>query len=614
MAKGQLFKALAISLILLTALAAVAAIKPTPIANAATTGTFGNTAVGPYIDRTPVGDKDSCRYQATETGTITSVSMYIQTANAPVSFAVYSDNNGQPDQLLGQSSYVTTTGNSWVTAPVSAPVTAGQNYWLTVMCDSMVYWNYGFDATAAAGNGVEASTASYSESYGDFTLWGPATFSMYATYTTTGSSTPTATPTPTPTPSPTSDPQTNTATFGYTTVGQYTDRTPLDNKDSCRYQASQSGTMTSISMYIQTGNAQVRYAVYSDNNGQPGQLLGQTDLVNTAANSWVTAPISVPITAGQYYWLTVMASSMIYFNYDFTSQAISGNGVDSSMTYSESYGDFTLWGPATFSMYATYTTTEPTTPTNTPTPTATPTPTPTQTPTPTATPTPTPTPTPTSTPTNPSATPVWSTDAEISSLSQLGMNYYVEQGGSGDSVQITSAMANSGSRSFQLSTSNGRIELDLYPGSMIQNDIYVSFYAYVPSSFQIGSYLTIFQLEGSILPNYEPIWAFMIRPDNNNNVILYGRDNNGDKLGNDGVQADSGMSFPRDQWVHIEYYTHIASNGRIEAWMNGAKLWDVSCDTSGLKLTPMYFSPMVYGSSGTIYVDDIAMYNTNIRG
>jgi hypothetical protein len=604
MAKGQLFKALAISLILLTALAAVAAIKPTPIANAATTtGTFGYTAVGPYIDRTPVGDKDSCRYQAPQTGTITSVSMYIQTADAPVCFAVYSDLNGQPDQLLGQSSYVTTTGNSWVTAPVSVPVTAGQNYWLTVMCTSMVYWNYGFDAGAAAGNGVETSTASYSSSYGAFTLWGPATFSMYATYTSTEASTPTTTPTPTvtPTPTPTSTPQQNAAKFGYTTVGQYTDRTPLNNKDSCRYQATQSGTMTSVSMYIQTGNAQVRYAVYSDNNGQPGQLLGQTGLVNTAANSWVTAPISVPITAGQYYWLTVMATSMVNFNYDFGQSTLAGNGVESTTTYSNSYGAFTLWGGATFSMYATYTpsgNTQPVTPT--PTPTA----------------TPTPTPTPTTTPSNPttSATPVWSNGAEISSLSQLGMNYYVEQGGSGDSVQITSAMAHSGSRSFQLTTYNGRIELDLYPGSQIQNDIYVSFYAYVPSSFQIGSYLTIFQLEGSILPNYEPIWAFMIRPDNSNHIILYGRDNNGDKLGNDGVQADSGVSFPRDQWVHVEYYTHIASNGRIEAWMNGAKLWDVSCDTSGLKLTPMYFSPMVYGSSGTIYVDDIAMYNTNIRG
>jgi hypothetical protein len=65
--------------------------------------------------------------------------------------------------------------------------------------------------------------------------------------------TPTTTPTPTTSPTSTQTQTTTavtTAAFGYTQVGPYTDRTPVGDKDSCRYQAPQTGTITSISMYI----------------------------------------------------------------------------------------------------------------------------------------------------------------------------------------------------------------------------------------------------------------------------------------------------------------------------------------------------------------------------
>jgi len=120
-------------------------------ANAATTATFGNTHIGNYTDRTPVGDKDSCRYKAPEDGILTSISMYILTGNTQVRYGVYDDLNGQPNNLLGQSDLVTTTANSWVTASLTVPVTAGKSYWLTVTSTTMVYWTT--DAGAAAGNG-----------------------------------------------------------------------------------------------------------------------------------------------------------------------------------------------------------------------------------------------------------------------------------------------------------------------------------------------------------------------------------------------------------------------------------------------------------------------------
>ena len=94
-------------------------------------------AVGLFIDRTPIGEKDSCRYQSPKSGTLNSISMYIQTANAAVRFGIYSDLNGRPNQLLRVGAdLVTTTGNSWVNAPISVPVfarpkTTGSQFYLT---------------------------------------------------------------------------------------------------------------------------------------------------------------------------------------------------------------------------------------------------------------------------------------------------------------------------------------------------------------------------------------------------------------------------------------------------------------------------------------------------
>jgi hypothetical protein len=57
-------------------------------------------------------------------------------------------------------------------------------------------------------------------------------------------------------------------------------------------------------MYIQTSGALVRYAVYTDLNGQPDRLIAQSQIVVTHGNDWTTALIYAPIEAGQNYWLT----------------------------------------------------------------------------------------------------------------------------------------------------------------------------------------------------------------------------------------------------------------------------------------------------------------------
>ena len=378
---------------------------------AASPATFGYTQVGQNTDMLVAGYKDSCRYLASESGTVNSISMYVQTANAQVRFGVYSDQNGKPSQLLAQSNQVATAANQWVTASLTASIVAGQYYWLTVTTNAPIRYYIDYASGGASGYAIE-STTTMSTNYGAFTAYTAVKYSMYATYTAAVSvpapspiATPTpkpttvpiATPTPKPTTVPIATPTPVSGFFGNTHVGQYVDTLVQGYKDSCRYLASESGTVNSISMYVQTANAQVRFGVYSDQNGKPSQLLAQSNQVATAANQWVTASLTASIVAGQYYWLTVTTNAPIRYYIDYASGGASGYAIESTTTMSTNYGAFTAYTAVKYSMYATYTAAVSV---PAPSPIATPTPKPTTAPT--ATPTPTPTPTHTS---NPNTTP-----------------------------------------------------------------------------------------------------------------------------------------------------------------------------------------------------------------
>jgi hypothetical protein len=223
--------------------------------------------------------------------------------------------------------------------------------------------------------------------------------------------------------------------------------------------------------------------------------------------------------------------------------------------------------------------------------------------------------------TNSPVQPVWSSNAETLSKDEIGIRFGVHGNGSpNDRVTITTTKAHSGTESFMLTTDDGRVELHFYPSDLIENEFYFSWWTYIPSSVtaqpNIGEWLNIFQLEGSILPGWNPIYGICIGSwQAENNTTLFGLDNNNKEYPPNGVLADSRRTFPRDQWVHLEFYCRIGTNGGLQAWMNDAKLWSVSgIDTSGLHEAEMYFMPCIYGTNGTIYVDDMALYNVNMNG
>jgi len=419
------------------------------------------------------------------------------------------------------------------------------------------------------------------------------------------------------------------ATFGNTIVGPYTDRTPVGDKDSVMYQAPETGTMTSISMYIQTGGALVRYAVYTDLNGQPDQLIAQSQIVQTTENSWVTAPIEAHIEAGQNYWLTVASNKMIYWNYDFG--ALAGNGKQTTATSSQTYGEFIPWGIAKFSIYATYTPIDASVTTS---------------------------PTITSESTTALTSNVASALAPVDSASSnipaglsvkfqtsfesattssptqlnMGISNFIAVEGSGTAgVWIegldrnSGVVARSGSRSLGMEAGYGsfRCELDLYQSVLGLSDVFfVDQWMYLPSDFTVkyspnGGYFMLFQFEGTYSAGCYPIYGLMLGPQNSDGTFplsFGGRDYTGAKIADPYIQMlYSHFDLPRGEWFHFQWYQSVGRDGFVKAWINGVEVANVSGIDTTTMGTEWYINTDIYFnrddmSMRRLWIDDITIY------
>ena len=98
--------------------------------------------------------------------------------------------------------------------------------------------------------------------------------------------------------------------FGYGLQGAAIGTTMSNTVSATRYQmASQNGTVTSMSVFIASPvsaapNNQFQVAIYDDKNGMPGALLASSGSQAIVPDAWNTAPISAPVAANAYYWLT----------------------------------------------------------------------------------------------------------------------------------------------------------------------------------------------------------------------------------------------------------------------------------------------------------------------
>ncbi|MDX6476157.1 MAG: hypothetical protein QOH95_1668, partial [Gaiellaceae bacterium] len=103
-----------------------------------------------------------------------------------------------------------------------------------------------------------------------------------------------------------------TQLFGTQTLQASADSEVAGRSEAFKVTASATGQLATIKVYVDTGSAATKLAagVYADNAGHPGALLGQGSISLPVAASWnaVTLPATVPVTAGQAYWIALLGT------------------------------------------------------------------------------------------------------------------------------------------------------------------------------------------------------------------------------------------------------------------------------------------------------------------
>jgi hypothetical protein len=314
---------LLISIILLTGFANNTLLPKTFAATAySTNATFGSTTVGACILKLTLGQKVSCSFQAPQTGTITSVSIYAEAlqANSQVLLGVYSNLNGQPDQLIAKSSRVTVgNGYAWVTASLAATISAGQTYWLTMLPTSTVYCKYSTSGVSEMGFGKDGTTLS--TSFGLFERWQAAQMSIYATYTATTSTSatpsptpiptpPPSTPTPTPSPTPSPSPSANSAVQ----LGVFSNSACTTGESSISWGQLTPGETSTITLYVLNEGTQPVTLSLSLTNLSPTSLSSYLSLTWNYGGQTLKPSASLAVTLSLAVSATASGTSNFSFN------------------------------------------------------------------------------------------------------------------------------------------------------------------------------------------------------------------------------------------------------------------------------------------------------------
>jgi len=97
------------------------------------------------------------------------------------------------------------------------------------------------------------------------------------------------------------------ATFGFTSKGSFEFTGAANYLHAARFYCGSAGTATSLTIYLKySGYSNIKLAIYTDDNGYPGTLVGYTEpwLVTSGYNNWKTLNIisGGNLTPG-YYWL-----------------------------------------------------------------------------------------------------------------------------------------------------------------------------------------------------------------------------------------------------------------------------------------------------------------------
>lgn len=96
----------------------------------------GTTALGPTPDSNPAGTAEALRVQATGTGALAFLTVFLNWGadTTRMTVGLYSDSAGNPGTLLSQATLALPTAGTWNRVAVpSVNVTAGQSYWIALL-------------------------------------------------------------------------------------------------------------------------------------------------------------------------------------------------------------------------------------------------------------------------------------------------------------------------------------------------------------------------------------------------------------------------------------------------------------------------------------------------
>jgi hypothetical protein len=97
---------------------------------------IGDSVVESQVDSDSVGQAEAFQATATGSGSVDSISIYLDSSNAATKLyvGIYSDSSGHPGTLLGQGSSTSLAAGKWNNIPVSPiNVTSGNPYWIALL-------------------------------------------------------------------------------------------------------------------------------------------------------------------------------------------------------------------------------------------------------------------------------------------------------------------------------------------------------------------------------------------------------------------------------------------------------------------------------------------------
>lgn len=253
---------------------------------------LGDSAVEATPDSSALGVVEANQYVASSTGTVSSLAIYVDAANAATGIAlgIYSDTGCVPGSLLAQGSATEVRNAAWnfVTVP-SIGLDVGRPYWIARLALSggslVTRVNPSVanpDRGDARRNPVLPATFDPAGSW-------PHLTSMYAVSARAAG-----------------------GFVGDNTVEGTPDSSSVGTVEANQFTATTSGSVNSISIFLDASNqaTSIALGIYSDASGVPGTLLTQGSRSGLTSGAWNSASTpAITLTAGVSYWIAHLAQA-----------------------------------------------------------------------------------------------------------------------------------------------------------------------------------------------------------------------------------------------------------------------------------------------------------------